>query len=518
MRFVKNVLIQWTSFPKTVHILIILIFAMEGRMRNRVFVLALLLSMIAVAVAGAQNLPGGIWSSPQSTATEGRYRSNADDFIRPDNYSGVKFDKWFGMASFLWDANSDAIATVGFATKISNVYLGGFYTGNFWAGAPPNNYTERQFPDDAVPAGGVAGKTYNVYPAISAIPNPVNNAAVLVGVADMGFRLTYRTNFQSFKESNIVTEDQLYKNYEAQGGYIAPQIAWAMAKNLIEKGIRPYATVDLVFERDYQKTEAAGGISGTNVGYSLNHFDPSLGLGLGGYHFYNKNGFRATADFDYVLTLNIYDNEYSYVEDDKYKTGTIKGTYSPGSNPLLEKSYVSNLFTPSLAGSWSRDRLALRFKLNFPMAVIYQEQNSMYLDSANKLIRNGWSESATAFTFRPDLRLAMQYKIVPDRLTLNAGARIQATTLIQRTRDRTNYNNGDEVGSEKVHDNAFGDNEGGGSRFVSRFHLGPTFNFTENAWVEASTGVSGAFGDGAIDVFAPGGLFSFGSILVVLKF
>jgi hypothetical protein len=463
----------------------------------------------------AQNLPGGIWSSPQSTATEGRYRSNADDFIRPDSYTGVKFDKWFGMASFLWDANSEAVATAGFAAKIKKVYLGGFYTGNFWTGKSPNNYTERTM----IPIGGSNG-TYKVYPVISAIPNAVNNASLIFGVADMGFRLTYRASYQSFNKSNIVTGtgNQLYKSYNAQGGYIAPQIAWAMAKNVGDKGIRPYVTADLALERDYLKTETAGGTTGVNIGRSLNHIDPSLGLGLGGYHFYNKNGFRATLDFDYVFTMNIYNNEYSYIENGAYKTGTIKGTYSPGSNPLLERSYIYNLLTPSLAGSWSKDRLALRFKLNLPLSLVNQKQSSMYLDSANQLIRNGWSESFTAFAFRPDLRLALQYKIIPDRLAINAGARLQTTALTRKTTNRTNYNNGNEVGSEKVHDNSYSDNAGGGSRFVSRFHLGATFNFTENVWAEAMTGVSGKFGDDAIEVFAPSGLFSFGSILVVVKF
>ena len=63
--------------------------------------LALLLLLIAAAGGlWAQNLPGSIFSSPQSDASQGRMRSNADDFIRPDAYTNVKFDKWFGMTSY----------------------------------------------------------------------------------------------------------------------------------------------------------------------------------------------------------------------------------------------------------------------------------------------------------------------------------------------------------------------------------------------------------------------------------
>jgi len=55
--------------------------------------------------------------------------------------------------------------------------------------------------------------------------------------------------------------------------------------------------------------------------------------------------------------------------------------------------------------------------------------------------------------------------------------------------------------------------------FVSRFNLGATFNLTDNFWLEATTGVTKAFGEGAINIFsAEGSLFSFGSILAGLKF
>jgi hypothetical protein len=510
---------------------------MEGRMRNKVFTLVLLLCMIAVAGAWAQNLPGSIWTSPQSTATEGRYRSNADDFIRPDAYSGVKFNKWFGLVAFNSRFDSEgtdigALATAGFATKVSKLYIGAFYSGDFWTWAPANNYTEQQFLEDAAPVGGKADTTYNVYSNINVVPRPVNNAAVLIGVADMGFRLTYRTNFQLFNNNNIVIGDdssgyQLYKNYQAEEGYIAPQIAWAMAKNLTGNGIRPYATLDLVFNRDYQKEEAAGGtviddevtVTGEKIGRSLNHVDPAFSAGLGGYTFLNKDGFRASFDFDYVLTLNLYDNEYSYEEDGKYKTATIKGTYSPATVSFIEKSYVSNLLTPSVSGQWSADKLALKLKVNLPVTIINEEQSPMKLNDSNKLVNTGASETSAAFIFRPDLRLALQYKIIPDRLTLNVGARIQSTAITAKTIDLKQYDeDGEKTTASKVHVSSFADNSGGGSRFVSRFNLGPTFNFTENCWVEANTGVTNAYGNNAIDVFASGGLFSFGSIMVGLKF
>jgi hypothetical protein len=491
-------------------------------MRNKVFILALPMLIITAAGVWAQNLPANLWSSPQSNTTEGRYRSNADDFIRPDSYAGVKFNKWFGLVSFLWDDNSNGIATVGFAARANNVYIGAFYSGNMWANAPINNYTEEE--PNTTPNGGSAGKVYDVYNSINLggpSTNPVNNAAVLIGVADMGFRLTCRTNYQFFQESGIVTGNQLYKNYYIEKGYIAPQIAWAMAKDLTGKGIRPYLAVDFVLDRDYQKTETSGpdtnGNTGEYISRSLNHFDPSLSAGLGGYTFYNQNGFKGSLDLDYVLTFNFYDNEYSYADDGKYKTGKIKGTFDTvGSNSYLEQSFISNSLTPSLSGSWSKDSIALKFKLNLPLMLSGREQNLMALNGS-KLDYNGASKATTTFTFRPDIRLAMQYKIVPNKLTLNTGARIQATALTRETIDIKNYNMGAKTSSRKQHNDA-SINIGSSKQFISSFSIGPTFNLTENAWVEATTGVSNVYGEGAIDVFKEGGLFSFGSILLAFKF
>jgi len=493
-------------------------------MKIRIFSLALLLSVITVMGAWAQNLPGNIWTSPQSTTTEGRYRSNADDFIRPDSYAGVKFNKWLGLVAFLMDGtNNQGIATVGFGAKAGPVYIGAFYNGNFWANAPVNNYTEQEL--NPAPNGGTLGRAYDVYNSISVggeETNPVNNAAVLIGAANMGFRLTFRTNYQRFKKSDIVFNNQLYNNYKAEYGYLAPQIAWAMAKDLTKNGIRPYVTFDLLFDRDYLKTETTGldgnGNIGEYIGRSLNHMDPSLALGLGGYTFYNKDGFKLSGDLDYVLTLKIYDNEYSYVENGVYKTGKIKGTYSPGSNPYVEDFFVSNLVTPSLSGSWSKDKLALKFKLNLPLTFSSRDQNSMALDaSGSNLVYDGTSNSTFTFVFRPDIRLAMQYKLLSNRLTLNTGARLQATALTLETIDITAYNMGTEIYTRKQHNDST-INRGSGTQFISRFHIGVAFNFTENFWSEATTGVSNAFGEGAIDVFKDGSLFAFGSILVGLKF
>jgi hypothetical protein len=218
--------------------------------------------------------------------------------------------------------------------------------------------------------------------------------------------------------------------------------------------------------------------------------------------------------------MNIYNNEYSYEEDGKYKTVKIKGLYSDRGNiNYLEQSFMSNSLTPSLSGQWSKDRLALRFKMNLAFGFTNEKQGAMDLVD-NKLVNEGAKDSINVFTFRPDLRLALQFQAIPNRLTLNAGARIQATAITMRTTDHKYFNDNTEMAglASTIHETPYFDNTGTGSSFASRFSIGPTFNFTDNAWLEANTGVTNKWGDGAVDVFAPGGLFSFGSIMVGLKF
>jgi len=481
----------------------------EGKMKIRI-VFALALFTAASAFTWAQGLPGSIWNSPQSATSEGRYRSNADDFIRPDAYAGVRFNKWFGLASF----GTAGTATLGLASKTESLYISAFYNGNFWAGAPANNYTQQSFTPGTQPAGAAANTTYNVYGAISVTPVNVNNFAVLLGFADMGLRLTYRTNYQLFSQNNIVTGAQLYKSYHAEEGYISPQIAWSLSKDLVSgKGVRPWATVDIDFNRNYLKTETEGGITGTRVQRSQNESRVTVNAGLGSFHFYNKDGFRGSLDVEYLIGFRGYDNEFSYAAGGQYNTVKFNGTYNGVA--LVGNSYFTNTLTPSIAGSWSKDRLALRFKLNLPLTLTVTEENALNF-VAGSIVKNGNSDKTTSFILTPDLRLALQYKIIPDRLNLNAGARIQATALTLSEVERENYTNGNRNSSVKNQNNSFGSSTG----LASRFSIGATFLFTENAWVEASTGVSNANGSTAIQVFgtAASGLFTFGSILACVKF
>ena len=490
-------------------------------MKNKLVLAAFLLT-VNLSILQAQGLPAGIWSSPQNITTEGRFRSDADDFIRVDAFTNLNFDNWFGTVSFLQDNMHRPIATVGFAANARNMYIAAFYSGNFWTSAPVNNPTERQFSADNLPAGTLPNVTYRVFTFINVAPIPVNNAALLIGFADMGFRLAYRTNHQSFRDSNIVigtAEQRLYRNFSTAHGYLAPQIAWGMARDLTGNGIRPYVTLDLLFNRHFLRMETAApdadGNTGERVERSSNYFAPQLTFGLGGFTFFrNDSGFSSSVDFDYELMLRIYNNEFSYLDGNTFRIGQIRGTNIPGGFPLVERSFISNRFIPAISGSWRQDRIALGFRLDLPVTFSIERDAIMGLNPSNELINAGDSRSRTVFSFQPDIRLGLQFALVPDRFTLNAGARIQPTAISLIRVFREVYNTaGDRVHSERIHQNSYD------GTFVSRFHIGLNFNFLENIWVETTTGITNAYGnDQAIDIFRPGGLFSFGRIMVGMRF
>ena len=390
--------------------------------------------------------------------------------------------------------------------------MSAFYNGNFWTGHPQNNYIE----SDDNPWGD-GWKTYKHYNTPDVTPGPVNNAAILVGVADMGFRLTYRTNYQFFNKKDVfVGGNTLYKSYRADEGYIIPQIAWSMTKDLTKFGIKPYVTADLDFHRDSLKFDAyfsKSESSGEMIATSQNYFQPKITFGLGGVTFYNKDGFRGVIDLDNEFNFTVYNNDYTYTDNTgKPKTAKIKGLNN--NDTLTTNSNVWDVVTPSVAGSWSSGNVGLRAKLNLPMTITGTEVTEMYdkQDGKGTLGKSGNRETST-FAFQPDLRLALSWRVFP-KFALYAGGQIRTTPLSLSTITTKSYDGQDK---EVEHSTTKTKNNNFSGTFTNNLRLGTTFNISDNVWVEAQTGLWNS--DGKASVFGTtNGLFEFSSILVGLKF
>ena len=490
----------------------------------------------APGVQPMQAVPGFV--SPQGTATQGRLRSAADDFIRPDSYAGVAFEKWYSMASFA----STTIATLGYAAKIGGeggLYLGVFYSGMFWANVTTPTYTteQREFftgVDKNVPI-------YNA--AIDFDTAPSNQIAVLIGVADMGFRLSFITTYESFKtDGDTMIAGNRYKSYEKELGLLSPQIAWSMAKNLTDIGIKPWATFDLGFNRAYEKTELyttqydeydvpfwIPSESSERIVNSQNNIAPEVNIGLGGITIANKDSWRTSTDLEYRLQIRAYNNEYNY--DDIAGNINIKsfnGTYFSNNTDILtddvltERSFNGHRIRPIISTQWNGDKLRLRAKLDLNLIFSFEENNPMVLrsDNSGTLIHaQGRSVKTSIFSFNPVLQLAAQWQAA-SKFFLNIGGHIELDALRSTTTEGSVYDsdgnkeydaNGNTVGY-KTSAITYGDTQ-------NQLTLGVTINATDNLGFEANAGVSINSGKTELNFFdTTDGLFVFGSILVSLKF
>jgi len=478
----------------------------------------IVISIMVLVISGtafAQAVTG--WESPQSASTQGRLRSAADDFIRPDAYKGVSFNNTFNIVSF----DSSNRATIGFAAKNENIYISAFYRGSFLYGKEAFNYTEgyRSW------LGGF--KVTKEYTSLTYDTNdPYNQLAVLIGVGDMGFRLALTATLDIFSDTDFISGTTQYKSYSSEKGHITPQLAWSFTKNLASNGIKPWATIDLAFNRNNAKSTAYFN-NGTNwaaenekVITSNNTFVPTLNLGLGGYTIANKNSWRTSADLDYTLALTIWDNEFNYTSSaapGSNSIGKINGTVS-GTGELAERSLSSNTITPSVSTQWNGEKLRLRLKFNLPFVFtndvstdMYRKTNDASLETGT-LGKDGNDKKTGIFNLSPNLRLAAQWQLA-SKLFLNAGGRINVSALTVTTVDNRVFDEDIEVpnSSTKSVTNTF-------AGTTTALTLGTTINATDNLFIEASCGVSANNG---IDVFSTTpnqGLFTFGRILVGLKF
>jgi len=511
----------------------------EKHMKNNaIFTAVLLLSIFTAGNLWAQNTatdPDNSNSlSPTNNTTNGRFKTAIDDYISPQDYAGLKLNNWFGYASW---ATVGQQPQLGFAKQINNIYLALYYKGTLWGGL--NNFAGKEETISGF-MGGADDKKLTTYTIPAPLDNPDNSVAVLVGFADMGIRLGFSSTYDNFKsdgdmrvEKNIPGSYDNYKSYELENGNLIPQIKWGMAKDLIKQGIRPYATVTLNFHRENSKANeytAPNKTSGEKILYSQNYIQPSFAAGLGGFAFYNDHGFKGSVDLDYTLRFTVYSNDYSYAENTSagvnsadyiYRTKTINGTWGPTSSTnstliLRERSNIYNSIVPSVSGAWSADRLGLKAKLrtNFDIENTKTTDMDVWrnrgITTDGSLQKYGDDETRDVFTFTPRLDLGLQYKIIPDKLTLNAGGRLARSIIVTTTTVKVYDIDGNEdpVKASKTKNTGFG-------AMTWRLYAGAIFNFTENVWLEAATGVQNG-----VNVFSTGtdGLLNFTAIAVGLKF
>ena len=494
-------------------------------------------ALLAIAVMGLSASPVLI-SSPESEATAGKFGGDAGDFMAPRYYSGVSFDKWFGVVSFVSDMTknfrerssfSTEIAQLGVAARFGSVYTGLYYGGNVWKGFGMGsdggsmfNYVEKK----------VSGKNIRVYNAMPEYGdgqrdfNLYNEAAVLFGVADMGFRLAYASNYQALKLDNFQVETGanagFYKDFKTEYGHLNPEIAWGMARDLIpDRGIRPELRLDLdilrfSIEREQytSTTGTSGATSGKVITRSQNGFTVDINAAMGALTFARVNDLVFEFDFEYGFSMFMYpNNEYSYLSNGKYKVAQIPSGYfnAPIYRDIRENSHRIG---PSLGFSWSGDTVDLATGLGLAMTINRSEDTLLEQKTGSpaKLVKNGAELNTTTFTFDPALNAGMKWAVVPNKFFLNAGGIVSFGGLSLEKTESKEYEQDKETASKRA--TTFKNIFNGASTQLS---LGVTLSPVEHLSLQAVCGVDAG---NSVNTFSTNntGFLNFAHILVMVKF
>ena len=501
------------------------------------FVLGAFISVL-LAVAGNAYASPLLISSPQKRTTAGRFAGAADDFLSPRGYAGVVFDKWFSVFSFMEDRSTgpatdfenNEMAQLGFAARFGGLYTAVYYGGNAWKNLGTTsdgniyNYTEQQvnfFSTD---------RTMRVYDSEPLLDTArfyriYNEAALLIGFADMGFRLAYASNYQSFKldedfgVSAGIANLEFYKSYQTDFGRINPEITWGMARDFFPGlGVKPELKVDLNFFRNYYKTEkyaADGSTRGAEIVRSENYLDLGIGAALGGVTLHQADSFKLSADLEYSLRLLMYDNEYSYLNAaGSYEIGKFKGQRRNNGN-LEDDSQNAHTVVPSLSASWSRDRLSLASRLGLDMVITGRNDSTLKVKTGSfdgTLVKDGPEEKTNVFQFNPVLDLGMRWELISGTLILNAGGVIRFGGLNLTSIQRKSYTQDVEDASAfKQITNRF---TGASTSLL----LGLTLNPSANIGFHVVCGVN--TGTNAVTVFdtSRNGFMSFANVLATVQF
>ena len=469
---------------------------------NAQLIVTAALIVLLTLVGGSLSASPFLFTSPQRLGTADQFWSDADLFLSPNSYSDVEFDLFFSALSFSgeFSARRDQMAQLGFATRLGGLYLALYYGGN---GMAQYEHTY-DINDDG---NRVYRAMNNLIPRLAGgAPEPHNEGAVLIGIADMGFRLSFVSTVFSRSVKDFYVIDDHYESFLHEKGSINPEIAWGMTRNLLPNGIRPHVYLDLDFYRDNYRFDDGSGVE-IQAGSSKNHFSLGLTAAAGCYTLFEQNDFEFGADLWYIGNFASFNNEYTP------QPGTIVAFKGKDVDDYYLTGYSDHTLIPYLYTTWSGGKLSLSAELGLGLGLAF-EKGSQFDLGGNTPVIDGVDFSSTTFSFFPSLDLGMQWAIVSDKFFLNVGTSINFFDISLSTSTVDFYDDGTKEGDTiKAIDNMFG---GASTRLL----LGVTFNPTVNLGFQAMCGVDNSNWTNSINVFntTTNGLAVFSRIMATLKF
>ena len=468
-------------------------FVKESNMtrKSKVIVLSAITALVLSLPLSAQYVQDGTsgLGSNTANATAGRFGTDVDDYMDYHSYSDVKFDKWFGFAT--WDVSSgrdisggsgwDSLykASLGFATKVNDLYLGVWYNGNI-VKIEKGQYSETITPvyNDVNQMLTSTTKVTNYHPLGASAPyvNSTNQLEFLIGLAGHGIKVGFlesmaKNKLKGNRDWTVTNTLDGYIKYadepvefDVSGGHLYPYLGWGSSFG----ALRPYVEVglDIWQEKkiDTYKTYNTFlgkkfGVETTNRedGWNKGYLSPSFSVGAD-FDLSKTDTTKTTIGLGYGMSVTLYNNSY----DASGISGSVKGPVSWDGVATTVTHYAnrtetnitsqeidyyetlafSHDITPALKiSSDLGSGFKLGFKLGIPIYLAtlksdhYKDTytiNKIRFNQANVNKTNNTTttdithenlglEETTSFGIGAQLGLGVTYQLVPDHFTLNAG-------------------------------------------------------------------------------------------------
>ena len=482
-----------------------------------------------------RGMPTGFVGAPGAWSSRGLWSPQWHNIMAPAWHSGVNFENWTGFASF-GEGSRFAMA---YATRIGDMYLAAYLGGTGFGQFRPRGFTEEHSNNWGPTDAYRTFRNFDFHDPREHFND--NRVAILLGVAGMGFRLSYATTASSFRVSDAIVDlDDL-----GLAGMLPPaattttvyveeanmvfgvrqlELGWGMSSNLLDIGVRPSAFVRLNFARNFSEANAFNWATGNTIGnviaWSHNYVQPEIELQSGWVNFFTRDsGWTLRADLTYILGFRLFNNDFSEVDysDPANVTTTTRslsgGTVGFGGDEAYERSWMRHDITPRIQLLWTGERVALSTRLVLQNTITSEQTNPReWDDSANRWTNYDVDEVSTlTYSFLPRLEFGARWFAIPDRLTLLVGGQFEFGDITRTSTTTTEFDShGNAVvrGETTAVEVAFEDAN-------TTFRAGFTFHFNENFALDARTNVNltpNIFGSGA------GNLFTFAHIMGVFTF
>jgi len=419
----------------------------------------------------------GSWASPTYDATAGIFTTDADNYTSVNNYSTVKFEKGFVFTGL----ESASNLNLGFAVNLSSIYIGAWYYGNILNSFDgTDNVSQTTTPN--VEDGAVTFTSVSDTNSLSKVlDGQLFNTGVIVGIANMGFRLRYSgyedatrgsLNPASYAVASSTINTVDTTDYEKittydPAGYditrsIQPSILWGMSMQLGSITLKPAVGLDAVIydESSFAQMTIVESLADSTLTYPQTTETKTRKLS---YLLFSplieaeavfENG--SSAYLSYTIDPYLYTGSYTDAADAKTKVKGYVDSYSTTQTVTETAADTTTINTTDLRTSerWKLyQNLELSYKITKPLServsigaaadvsmnlnmnknttkrttTSITNYDSKGPDPADDYITTttttyaDTASNTTSINVYPTLRTGITFAAVPQKLTLNFG-------------------------------------------------------------------------------------------------